>query len=115
MVRTKQQRKRNRRKADPATFPPPATLSVLSVAVASGNALVTLNGTIQLVPGSVPSTWEISGNPVTSIVSSTSNSLTVATGHTITSGNAYGFSAYDPAVRTPSGGYVAAATGTVAP
>lgn len=114
MVRTKQQRKRNRRKQDPADTIPPALANVVSVTASAGAAHVVFDSPIQIAPGVFPSSWKIATHPVSSAVQTGPLTATMMTGTTIIATDAYVFPAFDPAVRTPTGGWVAAKSGTVA-
>lgn len=113
MVKTKQQRRRNRRKGDPANPAPPSFINVISVSPAAGAAIVVFSGPVQLGVGLVPSTWVIAGNPIATAAPLSPTSITLTTIAPIIATNTYSFPGQDPALRTSSGGYVAGSTGAV--
>lgn len=116
MVKTKQQRRRNRRSGDGAV-PPPAALATVSTVTASGasQVTVTFNQPVQISANNLPATWLFgtSNRTITALVSATPTSYVFTVNGSVAAAQAYSMPAYDPAARTPTGGFVAAKSGNM--
>ena len=117
MIRTKQQRRRDRRTIDKANAPLTPMTGVVSV-TASGASQVTVlfAGPVQISSGNLPLTWHYGTTPrtITSIVSTDGTSYVFGLSGTAASTEAYAMPGSDPAARTPLGGYVSSSTGVIA-
>lgn len=115
MVKTKQQRRRDRKLADPAVLLPQSLIAVASVVGLVNHVTVTFASQVQLAPPAVPSTWFFgTGNqqPL-SITAMTATSVTFLMPGLVAAGQPYSIGGFDPAVRTPTGGYVGASIGVM--
>lgn len=114
MVKTKQQRRRDRKLADLAASLPQSLAVVTSVEVPTGTRVkVNFAGQIMMKGTTPPQTWLFgTGNQVAaSIFAIGPTSITFTMPGTVAAGQPYAIDPYDPAVRTPTGGYVGGSTG----
>src|SRR5580765_5309869 len=110
MVKTKQQRRRDRKLPDLALSMPPSLVPVTSVEVPTITRVkVNFASQIMLKSTLPPQTWTFgtSGQVPTSVFAQTPTSLTFTLPGTTAVGQPYNIAPLDPAVRTPTGGYVA--------
>lgn len=116
MVRTKQQRKRNRRRPD-ASQPPVQSLTDVDSVEASGATEVTITfaSPVMISPGNLPTSWVFgtANRTLTVLVSSTGTVYVFTTSGSVAAAQTYSMPGYDPAARTTSGGYVADSSGTM--
>jgi hypothetical protein len=113
MVRTKQQRRRDRKRGDPNSPPPPALANVTAVVHGTDQVTVTTDGPIQIDPTVLPTSWLFNAHAVTSFISSTGTVTVLGVAGTVAASEPYVIGAQDGAVRTPSGGYVAGSSGVM--
>lgn len=116
MVKQKQARRRNRRLLD-AAVPPVVPFAVVdTVKFLSGTTLsITFSSAVMLSSIAPPLSWLFgSGNHQITAVSQTSAiQYTVTVDGTVAASQEYTIGAGDPNARTPTGGYVAGAAGTI--
>lgn len=116
MVKLKQQRRRNRRLPDAAVPSQYAYTSVVSVHFTSATTVtVTFGGPVMIDNDNLPASWMF-GTGDFEVVSAAASSQTVyvlTVAGTVASTQVYTMPS-DNAVRTPSGGYVAGSSGTIA-
>ena len=117
MVKTKQQRRRDRKLQDPAITLPQSLVAVTSVETpAITRVTVNFASQVQMSGTTPPQSWVFgTGNQVpVSVFARTPMSITFTLPGTVAVGQPYTIQPYDPAVRTLTGGYVAASTGVLA-
>lgn len=117
MIRSKQQRRRDRRKIDNANPPLTPMATVVSV-VASGasQVTVTFNSVVQLDPGNLPQSWKFGTGAHLATNAETANGIVwiLPVAGTVAAAQVYTMPGSDPAARTPLGGYVATSNGNLA-
>lgn len=115
MVRTKQQRRRNRKLADKAVIADQALALVTGVVAGAGQITVTFNTPVQIDPDNLPSTWTFGTTPrhITAVNNATPTVINFEVSGTIAAAGPYIIGGYDPAARTPTGGYVGASAGSL--
>lgn len=111
MIRTKQQRRRDRRRPDPAVAPTVATSHVISAALAGTDVAYTVDPTIMLT--GLPLTWTVAGHPPVAIVSNTGSVVTLRYAAHAVVDDPWIAGAYDPNARTTTGGYYLGNVGTL--
>jgi hypothetical protein len=116
MIRTKQQRRRNRKLADKASPPPQATASVTTVLHGTNQVTVTFTAPVMISADNLPTTWLFgtANRTVESLVSATPTVVVLGLSGAVAATEAYTIGAFDPAVRTTTGGYIAGRTGVIA-
>lgn len=116
MVRTKQQRKRDRKRADPGTPPVPALTAVVSVTHGTSEVTIVFASQVNIAPTVLPTTWLYgsANRTITGIVSTDGTTYLFSLSGTAAASEPYAMQGLDPAARTPSGGYVAAKAGVLA-
>jgi hypothetical protein len=116
MIKAPQRRRRDRKRADPGTPPTVAQTAVTSVTAGTDTVVVVFASTVIINPSNLPATWVFgtANRTVVTALSTNGTTWTLGVSGSVASGQAYSMPANDPAARTPSGGYVAASTGTLA-
>lgn len=116
MTKTKQQRRRDRKLPDPAVTVPQSLVDVLSVTT-PGLTRVTVSfaSQVQMRGTTPPQSWGFgtSNQVPVSIFARTPTSITFTLPGTVAVGQPYNIAPYDPAVRTPTGGYVGSSFGLI--
>lgn len=115
MVKGKQQRRRNRRLPDSATPPPFPIALVTSVIHGTDAVTVAFNAPVMIDPDNLPTTWRFGTTPrtITALAGATLTTAVFTLSGTVASADPYTIAANDPAVRTTSGGFVGASSGTM--
>ena len=115
MIRTKQQRRVNRRAKQKALPIPPPNANVVSALHGTSAVTVTFDSPVQISAGNLPTLWTFGATPraITGITSATNTVYVFALDGTVAAADPYVIGAGDPAARTPTGGYVAATDGTL--
>lgn len=113
MVKTKQQRRRNRRLGDKAVPSPIATATVTSAVHGTSAVTLTFSGPVQIDPAVLPTTWTFGTTPrhIISIESAAPTVLTFGVSGTVAAMDPYVIGGLDPAARTTTGGYIAGSAG----
>lgn len=117
MVKGKQARKRNRRLPDPAVPPVYALANVTAVHFLTTNTIsITFDQPVQISGDNLPTYWVFGTGSleITSLISSTATLYHFGINGGTAASEPYLIGANDPAVRTPTGGFVAGRTGTIA-
>lgn len=116
MVKTKQQRRRDRKRLDPGSPPVTTLVTVTSVTHGTSQVTVVFASQVLISPSQLPTTWlyGTANRTITSIVSTDGVTYVFGLSGTAASGEPYAMQGQDPAARTPSGGYVAAKAGVLA-
>lgn len=115
MVKRPNIRRRNRRAFDAAVGSTLPAVNVLSVTAGASRVTIVFDGVIGLTPPIYPATWVFgtANLTVTSVISATPTSMVLGLTGTPLAAQAYSVGSYDPAVRTPTGGYVAGKVGVL--
>lgn len=115
MVKGKQQRRRDRKRADPSVPPVVAQVAVVSVTAGTDEVTVLFASQVVISPTSLPLTWTFgtSARLIVGIASSTGLSYVFQLNGSVASTQVFAMPGLDPAARTPTGGYVASAAGVL--
>lgn len=108
---------RNRLAMDKAVPPPPALASVTSVTASAGSQVTIVFGSpVQIAANNLPATWVFgtSNRTITALVSATATTYVFTVSGSVATGQVYSMPAFDPAARTPQGGFVGPKTGNLA-
>jgi len=116
MVKAKQQRKRDRKRADPGSPPVQSLVNVTSVTHGTSAVTIVFASPVNIAPSNLPTTWLFgtANRTITGITSTDGTTYVFTLSGAAASGEPYAMQGMDPAARTPSGGYVAAKAGTLA-
>lgn len=102
-------RSRNRNTLDPSNIPTGTTASATS-SVASNKWRLVFNNPVQVK--SLPTDFTVNGAPATAYTQDSPTQVTLTYAVNVAAGQAWVIPIGSKSIRTPSGGYVAAATGT---
>lgn len=117
MIRTKQQRRRNRRKIDQASPPAVPNATVLTVTVTGGTQVtIVFDQAVMISGSSLPTSWTFGtgAHAITALVSTTGTSYVFTVGGSVASSQVYAMPGNDPAARTSGGGFVSTSNGVMA-
>lgn len=117
MVKTKPQRRRDKRSIVFGNGPTLPTANVTAVKFIDGTHVkVTFDSPVQIASNVLPENWLFGTGNFSAIAITAFDALsyTFQVDGTVAAAQDYVITANDPAARTPGGGYVAGSTGTIA-
>jgi hypothetical protein len=116
MMKKPPQRVRSRKLVNKASAPLPPMASVTSVTASGGSQVTIVFGqSVQISLNNLPATWRFgtSNRTLTALVSGTGTTYVFTVSGTVATSQVYSMPGMDQAARTNTGGYVAAASGTL--